>query len=286
MAEQLPDGFQIDQALSQQMGTTVAVNHATGKRIRWKGASVPQGATARPEYGNNAYEAPDGSILMPTKSGGVQVLKGGQSVGAESRTRLALSLDPMIKAQVRMTESERGGVNPYNRDWGARMLEAVPFDGGAIARSVGGQDYQDYEQAARTYEASIMPLFSGAAVSPSEAQRMIRADLPQIGDTPETLAKKAQNRQMRITEAAKLMGRDDPFGPGATPDNPADLSGGQSRAGLTLGAYYRDPQGNIRENLNGDQGNPIRRPGHGAKPSMTAGAKPKANDLKAKYGLE
>jgi hypothetical protein len=280
MTDQLPPGFQVDPALSQQMGTTVAVNPATGKRIRWKGATVPQGATARPEYGGNAYEAPDGSILMPTKSGGVQVIKGGQSVGAENRTRLALSLDPMIKAQVRMTASEKSGVNPYNRDWGARMLEAIPFDGGAVARTVGGQDYQDYEQAARTYEASIMPLFSGAAVSPSEAQRMIRADLPQMGDTPETLRKKAENRQMRITEAAKLMGRDDPFAPGASEDNPIDLSKGQPRSGIARKTFYRDPQGNVRRNDNGDAGNPITRP------SMTGGGKPKPNDLKSKYGLE
>lgn len=38
---------------------------------------------------------------------------------------------------------------------------------------------------------------------------------------------------------------------------PFDLSGGQSRAAIPLGSYYRDPEGNIRRNDNGDRGNPI-----------------------------
>jgi hypothetical protein len=38
MPDALPPGFQIDPTLSQQMGTTVAVNPTTGKRIRWNAA--------------------------------------------------------------------------------------------------------------------------------------------------------------------------------------------------------------------------------------------------------
>lgn len=39
--------------------------------------------------------------------------------------------------------------------------------------------------------------------------------------------------------------------------SPFDLSGGESRASLPKGAIYRDPQGNLRRNDNGDAGNPI-----------------------------
>jgi len=39
--------------------------------------------------------------------------------------------------------------------------------------------------------------------------------------------------------------------------SPFDLSGGESRAALPKGAIYRDPQGNLRRNDNGDAGNPI-----------------------------
>lgn len=41
---------------------------------------------------------------------------------------------------------------------------------------------------------------------------------------------------------------------------PFDLSGGQSRSTIPFGAYYKDPQGNIRRNDNGDAGNPIIKP--------------------------
>lgn len=222
---------------------------------------APQGTKARTDYAPNAYETQDGAILTPNKSGGVQVIRGAQTAGAETRARLGLSLGPMVEAQRTLAASERSaGGNPFNKDWGARALEAIPWDDGFAARLAGGQDYQDYEQAARTYESSILPLFSGAAVSPSEAKRLIRSDLPQLGDTPETLQRKAQNRQMRIEEAAKMMGQQNPFGngqPGSSPDMPLDLSGGQSRATVPRGAYYRDAQGNVRRNDNGDRGNPV-----------------------------
>lgn len=45
-----------------------------------------------------------------------------------------------------------------------------------------------------------------------------------------------------------------------TVSDPFDLSGGQSRNSVPMNAFYRDPQGNIRKNINGDRGNPIVRP--------------------------
>lgn len=51
--------------------------------------------------------------------------------------------------------------------------------------------------------------------------------------------------------------------PGVNIDAPVDLSQGQSRETIPRNAYYRDPQGNIRQNLNGDRGNPIVRPAQG-----------------------
>jgi hypothetical protein len=48
--------------------------------------------------------------------------------------------------------------------------------------------------------------------------------------------------------------------PGLTYDTAYDLSRGQSRATIPRGAYYKDKDGNIRVNKNGDAGNPIVRP--------------------------
>jgi hypothetical protein len=54
-------------------------------------------------------------------------------------------------------------------------------------------------------------------------------------------------------------GASDPgaFSGRGTRQDPFDLSGGQSRASIPRGAFYRDPSGNIRRNDNGDRGNPI-----------------------------
>lgn len=224
----LPEGFQVDPALSRQMGTTVAVNPQTGKRIRWSGGGtggpmLPEGAKPRSDYGRGAYETADGTVLAPTKSGGVQVLRGARvSAPPELRARLSLALGPMIDAQKQMYESEgwnrpgttgaaRNGRNPFNADWGARLMEAIPFDGGAAARAVGGEDYQKYEQALRSFESSLLPIFSGAAVTESEAKRFIRANLPQINDTPAILARKATNRAKMVNAAAEMMGEAAPF---------------------------------------------------------------------------
>jgi hypothetical protein len=61
--------------------------------------------------------------------------------------------------------------------------------------------------------------------------------------------------------------------PGLTPETAVDLSGGQSRTTIPKGAYYRDPQGNIRRNDNLDAGNPIMRPANGRK-AATSGLPP------------
>jgi hypothetical protein len=116
-----------------------------------------------------------------------------------------------VQAQVDLDAIEAKSGNVFNKEWGARAAEAIPFDGGAAARTIGGENYQAYEQASRSFEASIMPIFSGSAVTESEAQRFVRANLPRIGDTPGTLARKSQNRQRIANGAAEVMGAPPPF---------------------------------------------------------------------------
>jgi hypothetical protein len=52
-------------------------------------------------------------------------------------------------------------------------------------------------------------------------------------------------------------GASDPVISFGTQERPFDLSSGQSRSSIPKGAFYRDPQGNLRRNENGDAGNPI-----------------------------
>ena len=85
----------------------------------------------------------------------------------------------MMSAHKRMGSKEKKGnpfsliTNPYNAvakfvgdiGFSAGQNQFYPFEG--PAKSLGGEDYQDYEQAAAAFEAQLMPIMSGAAVSPS-----------------------------------------------------------------------------------------------------------------------
>lgn len=203
----------------------------------------------------------------------------------ELRGRLAFGLGPSILAQDSLARQEQG-VNPLNRDWGASLVDMVPDWGllNTAARVWGGQDFQDYNQSIKTVEASLLPIFSGMAVTPQEAQRFIRANQPQLGDSPQTLERKAQNRQTVLNEAAFLTGREMPYpnvgrygdmgfrdqqnedqpeaaslapleaspgggsGPGGTPDRPIEIGGMSATDLLALppGAYLRYPDGQVK----------------------------------------
>lgn len=184
----------------------------------------------------NPPKAPEGTVIR-MQDGTFQVKRNGSWVasnesgapntdtalaemtpGAESRVRLGLGFGPAVTAQRGMETAEAGGpngtrTNPLNRDWGAATLDAIP-DWGLLspaARTWGGDDYQQYTQAAKSFEAAVLPVLSGAAVTESEASRQIRANLPELGDTPQTLERKARNRSMMLNAAADLLGRPRPF---------------------------------------------------------------------------
>lgn len=175
--------------------------------------------------------------------------------GSESRARITLGLGPSVNAQRNLFAAEGWGEapkgakarNPYNKEWGAKMLSGVdipiPFTAGpggqsatfspfdTIAKVWGGQNLQDYEQASKSFESAFLPILSGAAVTPTEASRMIKAALPELGDTPATLARKATNRAMMINGAADLRGAPRPFPKVGTLDLSGSQPGSQPRAG-------------------------------------------------------
>lgn len=205
---------------------------------------------------------------------------GGQVGGAEQRGRLAMGLGPMVQAQQDMANIEARG-NPYSMtqnldnataealagiglelpSWGINFR---PLEG--VAKSIGGQDFQDYKQAAAAFESQLMPIMSGAAVSPSEAQRQIRAALPELGDSVETLKTKARVRKMLLNGAARQMGAQLPYpdvptfgvnteavhqGGGPPPPDPSQIQGGgpvrvsspQEAAQLPPGTVFITPDG-------------------------------------------
>lgn len=192
-----------------------------GTRVVVRGGKIVplevEGRKPRPDIAPNAFETVEGAVLIPTKKG-VQVVQGGQMATGDAKTRINLALEPAVNAQDQMARSEGRGtekpINPFNEDWGATLMMGEGDNGSAfdaIGKTWGGQDFQDYLQASKSFESGIIPIFSGAAVTPSEASRFIKANLPELGDSPKTLEAKARNRASIMNSAARLTGQPTPF---------------------------------------------------------------------------
>lgn len=111
---------------------------------------------------------------------------------------------------------------PLQNDWGAVALDSLSANKKGmegqpqgllhgLAKGVGGDDYQAYNQAAKSFESSLLPVFSGSAVTPTEAQRFIQANMPEYSDSPATLRRKAMNRKRILNGAAAIVGKDPPY---------------------------------------------------------------------------
>jgi hypothetical protein len=127
-------------------------------------------------------------------------------LSADQIGRFSLLVPSALAAVKRLKELEDGGYS-LNKDAIAARTVAGDKPGGivgGIARSMAGQDYQDYSQAAKTFESAVLPILSGAAVTESEAERLVTAALPQIGDTPQTAKVKAKSRD-NMARAAEIL---------------------------------------------------------------------------------
>lgn len=159
-------------------------------------------------------------------------------LGADAIARFSLMVPSAVTAVRTMKRLEDGGYS-LNKDAGAARIAQTMGPGGIIggtARALAGQDYQDYNQASKAFESSILPILSGAAVSESEAERLVTAALPQIGDTKETARTKAQSRQ-NMVKAAELLLRGASTKDIANLLIPADLMGGGSGGGQSARRY-------------------------------------------------
>lgn len=262
---------------------------------RFKGGDPKQEASweqteplPAPEYGQGAMRLPNGAVVRYGPRGGMDTIvsaaqaaaagNGAESspmVGADARARFMINLGPLQAAQDNMERMDREGYNPSSfQNTGAAALEAVPFDGGWAARRAGGEDYNAYNQAAKTFEAAILPIMSGAAVTPTEAQRLIRAALPQPGDSPEVLAQKSEQRRMMINAVAQGIGQAAPYDPN-DPNNLRirDLLPDETPEALAASGRVRGADGVWRYPRD-DQGNPIfPEGGGGSPPAADSGAR-------------
>lgn len=152
-------------------------------------------------------------MLIDDETGNVKPIPGAAAVMADptQRGRISAGLPNTMRALSILDDMEQSGYSLGAKDWGAAAVRGTPFVGETWAKNLGGQDYQRYMTAAKAFEASALPILSGAAVTESEAERVVSAMLPQAGDTPETLRDKAVMRRGLANGFAALVGRPPPF---------------------------------------------------------------------------
>lgn len=147
----------------------------------------------------------------------------------------------------------------------ASIAEGLPFGGldgiGTLLRD----DVSDRaRQAELQWSDAQLKALSGAASPEAEVKRNVKTFFARPGETFNDIGpQKRTAREVAFTAARTRAGPLQPQAglypnePGYSPENPLDLSQGQSRSTVPIGAFYRDPQGQIRRNDNGDRGNPI-----------------------------
>jgi hypothetical protein len=180
------------------------------------------------EFNRGAFdrvETPDGFFNVPKGGGVAQPVMGpsgqlrgtggtpteGQSNAAGFAQRMELA-ESIFK---RLPAGSQPGV-------GTRVAEAVPFIGGALARSGQSADTQMYDQAAQDWIRAKLRKESGAAIGVDEAQKEYATYFPMVGDGPEKIQQKAEARRVVTLGMQKSAGKAyQPYVPPAPAPAPA-----------------------------------------------------------------
>ena len=163
-----------------------------------------------------------GQRLRPIPGGPRDPAARVNTFSADQRARTVITYQNALEAAATIDSLESGGYNLSN-DWGALAVEGLGGGdpdsvAGGVARQWGGQDFQQMRSASSAFEGALLPILSGAAVVQTEAIRMIRGALPQIGDGPEVQADKRRRRQQMLNGAALINGSAPPYPELGIPD--------------------------------------------------------------------
>jgi hypothetical protein len=145
-----------------------------------------------------------GGAAMPVMGAGGQQLKGvSGGKPTEGETNAAGFAQRMELAQS-IIGSLPAGSQPGA---GTRTLEAIPFVGGALARSGQGVQTQQYDQAAQDWIRAKLRKESGAAIGVDEARQEYATYFPMVGDSAEKIAQKAEARRVVTLGMQKAAGK-------------------------------------------------------------------------------
>ena len=224
-----------DVVLTNLGGQTVAVNKSALKggetfaqtmtpaeianlQVARGNLGVAQGGLAlrQQEFNRGAFdrvETPEGFAYVPKAPGGQampvmgaggQQLKGiSGSKPTEGETNAAGFAQRMELAQS-IINSLPAGSQPGA---GTRTLEAIPFVGGALARTGQNVQTQQFDQAAQDWIRAKLRKESGAAIGVDEAKQEYATYFPMVGDSAEKIAQKAEARRVVTLGMQKSAGK-------------------------------------------------------------------------------
>jgi hypothetical protein len=178
---------------------------------------VAQGGLAlrQQEFARGGYqikETPEGFAYVPTAPGaaampimgaGGQQVKGVSGAPTEAQANAA-GFAQRMELSNSIINSLPAGSQPGA---GTRTLEAIPFVGGALARSNQSVQTQQYDQAAQDWIRAKLRKESGAAIGKDEMVQEYNTYFPQVGDSPEKLAQKAESRRVATLGMQKSAGK-------------------------------------------------------------------------------
>jgi hypothetical protein len=182
------------------------------------------------EFARGAFDrvdTPEGMMYVPKTPGGAampvtgpsgQPLRGSGGTPTEGQSNAAGYAQRMELAESIINRLPAGS----QPGAGTRIAEAVPFIGGALARGVQPAATQQYDQAAQDWIRAKLRKESGAAIGVDEMKQEFATYFPQVNDTPEKIAQKAEARRVATLGMQKSAGRAyEPYVPPAPAPAPA-----------------------------------------------------------------
>lgn len=208
---------------------TMTPGETAANRVALGNLAVNRGnlAVAQQNLARGAFdrvETADGLMFVPKMPGGQAVpimgpggqpLRGAGSAPTEGQSNAAGFAQRMELAEGIINQLPAGS----QPGAGTRIAEAVPFVGGALARSGQSPATQQYDQAAQDWIRAKLRKESGAAIGVDEMKQEYATYFPMVGDTPEKIAQKAEARRVVTLGMGKSAGR--AYQPYVPPEAPA-----------------------------------------------------------------
>jgi hypothetical protein len=182
-------------------------------------------------------------------------------IGSEAMARVTAGLPNAIKAvedldrlvfRSKGTPLSSEGYDPAS-DWGAATIEAIPDFGllKGVARTVGGEDYQLFKDSYGSFEAAMLPIISGAAITESEGLRQMRALEIKPGDSEQTKTRKIAGMRAMV-QGVEMAARGDTAGFMSMLDQAGSISGaGPVKRDGAAATTPAKPTGKIAPELEG-----------------------------------